>query len=125
MKGAAVFLCFLSLPLALGAAPSESSVNRMEGEAAVARAKGAGNDILVITAQERATDIKHVFEFLEKKQQSQMLSITLSNGSVIKNILTIDVMPGGTLMLIKANTMKGQGYQVVPTEEVKEVTIDS
>lgn len=113
-----------AFPLAAQIGPSGQALHTMEGEAAVAEhRRGGGNEVLVITAQERASDIKHVFEFVQKNQGGMALALQLADGTTISNILNITVMPGGTLMIVQTNSMKGQIYEVVRTENIVEVKL--
>jgi|GEM_PF-2596429 len=117
-----LLFCF---PLLAQLNPAGEELHTMEGEAAVAaHRKSGGNEVLVITALERAKDIEHVFKFAKKNSSASALSLKLADGKTISSILSIDVMPGGTLMVIQTNSMKGQIYEVIRTENVQEVSLN-
>lgn len=106
--------------------PSQTTLERMEGDAAVAHMKnkaptGTG-EVLVITPLERANDIKHVFAFTEKNK-SLNLELVLNSGKVISQLIDVQVMPGGTILLVKSGTMKGDQYIVVRTEAIEDIKL--
>ena len=105
--------------------PSQETLERMEGDAAVAhmkRAPQSSGEVLVITPLERANDIKQVYEFTQKNK-SLALNLVLNSGEVISNIIDVRVMPGGTIMLVKSGTMKGDQYMVVRTEAIEDIKL--
>ena len=116
-------LIFL-LPMALSAQLATKEMLGKETKAkeatAVAVSRGA-TQVLLIEPAARAKDLASAFTFIHKANPSAKLSIKLSDGKVITNILSIDPMEGGTLVIFKLNTLHGVKYQVEKIENLDSI----
>ena len=50
------------------------------------------------------------------------LAVKLLDGSSITEILDMKVMPGGTIIIFRTNTLQGQKFQLVKIEDIDTIT---
>lgn len=79
------------------------------------------SDVMIISPEMRAKDFAKAFDYLKTKAPATKIGIKLLDKSTISDIVKIDVMPGGTLMIFTVSTVKGLKYQVVKTEHVDSI----
>ncbi len=84
-------------------------------------ATGSSDMVMIINPEMRAKDIKDVLTFLNKTSGNKPVSIDLTDGRVITNIMSIDVMPAGTMLVLKSSSVKGVQYHVVGIESVENI----
>lgn len=89
--------------------------------AAMQHGGGSSDMIMIIDPQMRAKDLKDALTFLQKTMGQQPVAVTLTDGQMISNIMSINVMPGGTMLVLKASTVKGVKYHVVGIESVENI----
>ena len=80
------------------------------------------NEIMIIAPEKRANDFLSAFHFLKKTNAAAKVAVRLTNGSFITEILEMELMPGGTMIIFKMNSMKGQQYKVVKVEDIDTLT---
>ncbi|MCB1107949.1 MAG: hypothetical protein KDK76_07640 [Chlamydiia bacterium] len=80
---------------------------------------GGTSDIMIISPEMRAKDIQAAIQYLRQRVPTAKPTIHLSNGAIISNIMDVDVMPGGTILIFKISSLKGMQYKVVNIEEVQ------
>ena len=89
---------------------------------AAAMQHSSGSDmVMIIDPQMRAQDLKDALTFLQKTTGKQPVAVTLTDGQKISNIMSINVMPGGTMLVLKVSTVKGVKYHVVGIESVENI----
>lgn len=88
-------------------------------ELAAALSKKQSNEVMLISPELRAKDLKAAIEYLKQKVPSSKPSIKLNDGSTFSSILDVDVMPGGTILIFKIASLKGTAYKVVNIEEIE------
>ncbi|NGX50164.1 MAG: hypothetical protein K1060chlam2_00005 [Chlamydiae bacterium] len=80
------------------------------------------SEVMIITPASRAKDIHSAFQYLRTMSPATKIGVKLTDGSIISEILDINVMPGGTMIIFKINTMKGEKYRVVKIEQIDSLT---
>lgn len=116
------------------ATPNLSQAEQSASKAATAQAvqevaEGSGThkgvaDVMVITPGERANDIVQSFNYIQSHDVTANYEVKLKDGKILDKILDIQMMPSGTLLIFKMQTMKGEIFRVVKIENITEVLID-
>jgi hypothetical protein len=75
--------------------------------------------VIVIDPKTRSADYVQAFEFLRKDKPSQKIIIETTAGT-LSNIS--DVSSGGTLLIVKYMSNQGVKAQVIPVEQIKEIS---
>ncbi len=75
-----------------------------------------------IDLKERASDYKEAFEALKKEKTSAKVFFQLANGTTITNIIDMSLTGNGHLILFKYNTQQGIKNQVVPVEQIVQLS---
>ena len=96
--------------------PPETSAEQA-GVAKLGQPQGP-SEIMIIYPEARAKDLVSAFLYLKKMSVATQMGVKLIDGTVITGILDMEVMPGGTIVIIKINTMKGQEYRAIKTETI-------
>ena len=106
-------------------APAKKKTTTTPGEAesaAIVTAKSgaakSSNEIMIISPDMRAKDIQSAIQYLRQHVPTSKPTIKLIDGSTIKNIMNVDVMPGGTILIFKISSLKGMLYKVVNIEDI-------
>ncbi|QVL57685.1 MAG: hypothetical protein KFB93_01015 [Simkaniaceae bacterium] len=98
---------------------TKSPLAEMEKAAAAKDASIKGStEMMIISPEGRAKDIQAAIKFLKLHAPTAKPSIKLTDGAIIKGIVDIDVMPGGTLVIFKVASLKGLKYQIVKIENI-------
>ncbi len=84
--------------------------------------KPPSDEMMVVTPEARSSDLKQAFELLSRGRGSHNIVVTLNDGQMLKNILDLNVMNKGTLIVFELNTVRGLQYKVVKTDNVKTIT---
>lgn len=91
----------------------------------VASGGGGGDkgtaDVMIISPAERASDIVQAFKYIQSYDVTSKVDVKLKDGSMITDILDIQMMPSGTLLIFKLQTLKGEIYRIVKIENIVEV----
>ncbi|MDN3509282.1 MAG: hypothetical protein P0S93_04630 [Candidatus Neptunochlamydia sp.] len=75
-------------------------------------------EMMIISPEGRAKDIQAAIKFLQQKAPTDKLTIKLTNGKTLTGIVSVDVMPGGTLLIFKIASLKGLKYQIENIENI-------
>jgi hypothetical protein len=102
-------------------APSHETPTELPVAAKESQTKGQ-SEIMIISPEARAKDLLSAFQYLKKMSVAIKLGVKLIDGSLISEILDMEVMPGGTMIIFKINSMKGQKYRVVKIESIDTIT---
>ena len=95
---------------------------KQDAAAAAKQAQLMGpSEMMIISPEMRAKDFKNAFEYLKKMNSAAKIAVKLKSGSLITDILGMEVMPGGTMIIFKTNTMQGLKYHVVKIENVESI----
>ena len=86
------------------------------------KSSGGISEIMVISPELRAQDIQAAIQFLRQHIPTSKPNIKLTDGSLITNIMDVDVMPGGTILIFKITSLKGLQYKVVNIEKVQSLS---
>ena len=119
MKRLLLFLpAILSAQLALPIAEEKKEEMQIKGAAA---ATTRSSEILIIDPAARAKDLQGAFQFIRQSNPGVKLSVKLTSGEHLTDILSIDPMEGGTLVIFKLNTLHGVKYQVEKIENIDSI----
>lgn len=95
---------------------NEVAAVKMEPE----RAPSPG--VMIIPLEMRAKDFEEAFAYLRRMNAAGKIIVKLHNGSQIVDILGIDRLPGGTMLVFKLNSVTGMKYHIVKIEEIDTIT---
>jgi hypothetical protein len=73
---------------------------------------------MLIDPQARASDYLTAFEQLRKEKSTGKVYFLLVNGSMISNIIDMNLMPNSTMILFRFNSTQGIKLQTVKVEEI-------
>lgn len=93
-----------------------------DAAASQAKKEEETSDVLLITPEARALDYKQAFDLIRKEKAAVNVSFKLKNGKTISNILEMQVMGKGTLIIFKTNTTKGIQIIVSKVEDIVSLT---
>jgi len=100
---------------------SNSIIHDTPAKAAAARKRRGSqkhNEIMIISPEARAKDLLNAFQYLRRVNGAKKVGVRLTDGDVISNIFDMEIMPGGTIILFKIHSMKGESVRVVTIESV-------
>ena len=103
--------------LAQAKEPAEPT-KKPEKAAATKVSEKAQMGIMIIPPDMRAKDISEAFNSLKQANPAAKIMVKLVNGTEITDILSIDTMTGGTMLIFRINSMQGMKVQVVKIEEI-------
>lgn len=91
----------------------------MEAVAAAKDSSQKGStEMMIISPEGRAKDIYAAIEFLKQHAPTSKPSVKLTNGGTITGIMSVDVMPSGTIIIFKIASLKGLKYQIEKIENI-------
>ena len=90
-----------------------------------AAAMTEGKSILVIEPKSRASDYIQAFDMLRRDKPTLKIAIHISGGAMLENVTEVSTVKNGTLLMIKYASSSGTKYQVVPIEEIAEMSYSS
>lgn len=76
------------------------------------------SEIMMINPEMRSQDIQESFQYLKKVSPSSKVAVKLVSGVLISDILNMQLMKGGTMIIFRINSIKGQKFQVVKIEDI-------
>ncbi len=114
-------LCYCACALAAEPSPAAALQQANATNAAAATQAPTVSDVMIITPKERATDLKEAFAFLKKQLSATQLTIRLNDKSRLTQVTDIDVMTGGTVIIVRQSTIQGTKYMMVKTENVASI----
>ncbi|MCH9614640.1 MAG: hypothetical protein SP1CHLAM54_13970 [Chlamydiia bacterium] len=126
LLAAAANLFSATTPNLSGAETSAEKAAMVQSVQKVASGGGGGGekgvtDVMIISPAERANDIVQAFNYIQSHDVTSKVEVKLKNGSKINDILNIQMMPSGTLLIFKIQTLKGEVYRIVKIENIAEV----
>ncbi|MCK4934562.1 MAG: hypothetical protein KAR79_03150 [Simkaniaceae bacterium] len=121
-----IFLLFFAMPAIIIAAPAQIKAPPLtpqqfaaaEGTTTKKVSDGAPREVMVITPLARAKDVKEAYQYIKTESASSPISITLKNGKILDNIIGINVMSEGTMVIFKLNTTKGVKLRIENIENI-------
>lgn len=88
-----------------------------------AHSVASGNkSTIFIEAKARSTDLVQAFELLKKDKSSFKINIRTTSGMIIVNVMELTASTSGTLLFLKLLSNQGLRYQILPTEEIAEIS---
>ena len=106
-------------------ASSSHEKNQEEGAAVSLKARDKREPcgaMMIISPEARAKDLQAAIKLLLAQTPSKKPSITLKSGMRLQDIIEVELMPSGTLLMIKAFSVKGIQTHIVGVEEVQSVS---
>ncbi len=101
------------------APPSTNPLAQIESGVAAKTASSKGStEMMIISPEGRAKDIQAAIKYLKLHAPTSKPKIKLTNGSTISGILSVDIMPGGTLLIFKVGSLKGVRYEIEKIENI-------
>lgn len=88
---------------------------------AVAGKEGRGGEVMIIAPELRAKDLQHAFTYLKRVNSAAKIAVKLTDGGVIFDILSMELMPGGTIIIFQTSTTQGVKYHVVNIENIDSI----
>lgn len=126
MKKAFLFFIFTVSTLAAQQAalptPAQQTAKKQEGVAAAVLPKTGQSEIMIIQPEMRAKDIDQAFKYLKQMNAAGKIGVKLKNGSTIYDILNMNVMAGGTIIIFQISSTQGQKLRAVNVEDVDTLT---
>lgn len=103
----------------------EDKLTQEEKTAAAKEASSKGStEMMIISPEGRAKDIKAAIDFLKKNAPTTKPTLKMSNGSTLTGIMDVDVMPGGTVLIFKIASLKGIQYRIENIENIDSVEVN-
>jgi hypothetical protein len=88
---------------------------------APAAATFSNKNVIVIDPKVRANDYINAFDLLKKDKPTLKIMVRTTN-QILSNVTEISTTPGGTLLIIKLVSSQGSKTQIVPVEEILDVS---
>ncbi|PIS00768.1 MAG: hypothetical protein COT84_05855 [Chlamydiae bacterium CG10_big_fil_rev_8_21_14_0_10_35_9] len=79
-------------------------------------------DVIVIDPSQRAQDFLEAYEVIKRGKSPQKIQFHLSDGRSLTNVLEMKPMKNGTLILFKISGSMGNQYELVPIENLVNIT---
>ena len=76
---------------------------------------------MIINPEMRAKDFQSAFDYLKNSNIAAQISVKLKNGHSISEIISMEVMPQGTLIIFQTNTTQGLKHDVVNIENIESI----
>ncbi|MCI5051603.1 MAG: hypothetical protein MRY21_00525 [Simkaniaceae bacterium] len=80
-------------------------------------------ELMVIKPEERSKDLKAAYDFAQKHKLPGEVVFVLKNGKELRGINSIEVLPGGTMMIFNVTASQGQTYVAIGVEDIVGVAI--
>lgn len=80
------------------------------------------SEVMMINPEMRSKDLQECFDYLRKMSPASKLAVKLSNGTMVSEILDMQLMKGGTMIIFRTNSVQGQKFQVVKVEDIDTIT---
>jgi|GEM_PF-2494781 len=78
----------------------------------------AKHNSMAIDPKLRASDYKEAFELLRKEKAPNKVCVKLVDGSIVSNIIEMNLMANNTVFLLRFNSPKGIKVQAVELEQI-------
>jgi hypothetical protein len=91
--------------------------------AAAAVAGGSSQEVMLITPLDRANDILQAYNYLKQNSIASSVSVMMKDKSMFSNILDVQIMKNGTLIIFKLSTLQGERYRLVKTEDIDSLVV--
>ena len=88
---------------------------------AAVEAAGASSDIMIVDPKIVSQDWTEAFNSFNAKKLPN-ISFMLKDNSTIANVINLEPMPGGYLILFTIKTIHGIKYQIVKTSDIRTLT---
>ena len=79
------------------------------------------SEVMIINPEMRAKDFQSAFDYLKNSNTAAQISVKLKNGHSISEIISMEVMPQGTLIIFQTNTTQGLKHDVVNIENIESI----
>ncbi len=87
-----------------------------------AAATGSAHPLMIIEPKARADDFVKAFDLLRKERPTARVLLQTYSGQTFSGVTDVSVLPNGTLVLLKLFGPAGQKYQIVPVDDLQDLT---
>ncbi|MBP9841591.1 MAG: hypothetical protein KBC64_04110 [Simkaniaceae bacterium] len=98
-----------------------------ETAASMAAHEGGGTsgtqEMMLIAPNDRAGDLLEAYIYLKQCNVASSISVSMKDKSVLSNILDMQLMKNGTLIVFKISTLQGEKYRLVKTEDIDALVV--
>ena len=79
------------------------------------------SEVMLIDREMRAKDFQSAFDYLKNSNTAAKIFVKLKSGHSISEIISMEVMPQGTLIIFQTNTTQGVKYDVINIENIESI----
>ena len=79
------------------------------------------SEVMLIDPEMRAKDFQSAFDYLKNSNTAAKIFVKLKSGHSISEIISMEVMPQGTLIIFQTNTTQGVKYDVINIENIESI----
>ena len=113
--------CFILAEEKTTTTPDDTKKEKEKSVLPLPTDKQQQRSIMIIEPKARAEDFIKSFEMLKKDKPSSRIYYKLFNNQTINNIIDINMLDNGTLILFKIATTQGTKFLIVPTEDIESI----
>lgn len=81
----------------------------------------SNGEVMIIDPEMRAKDFQSAFDYLKNSNTAAKISVKLKSGHSISEIISMEVMPQGTLIIFQTNTTQGLKHDVINIENIESI----
>ena len=107
------------------AAQEAPSPDKTAPTAAAIQSTENARSIMIIDPKTRALDYVQAFEILRKDRPTSKIMIRTHSGMTLSNIAEMTATQSGSLLMVKSASQTGNKYQIVPVEDILEISYSS
>ncbi len=85
-----------------------------------AASKGS-TEVMIIEPSTRAGDFKEAYQYLRAQKSGSRVTFRLADGKSLSNVIDLDIMKGGSLVIFKMSTTSGLQFKVVRIEDITSI----
>ena len=79
------------------------------------------SEVMIIGPEMRAKDFQSAFDYLKNSNSAAKIFVKLKSGHSISEIISMEVMPQGTLIIFQTNTTQGLKHDVINIENIESI----
>ena len=80
-------------------------------------------EMMMIAPNDRASDFVQAYALLKQYNVASSIAVMMKDKTMIANIVDMQVMKNGTLIIFKMSTLQGEKYQLVKTEDIDSLVV--
>ncbi len=91
-------------------------------EQVAAATRSSDQPLILIQPKARAEDFAKAFELLKKSSPTSRILLQTYSGQTITGLTDITILPNGTLVMLKLTGPQGLKTQIIPVDDLKDLT---